>query len=138
MSKKNVDKLLKAAEAIAREYKHQYMFTEHVFLAMLNSEDFVAILVDFGVDVEDMRNDAKDYLQQKMPTVKQSPTPLNKTQSVERVFNRTLTMVLFNGRENITNVDIFVSMMGEQKTLHDSMNATLFDLKKLRIKRGGL
>ena len=116
MSKKNVDKLLKAAEAIAREYKHQYMFTEHVFLAMLNSEDFVAILVDFGVDVEDMRNDAKDYLQQKMPTVKQSPTPLNKTQSVERVFNRTLTMVLFNGRENITNVDIFVSMMGEQKT----------------------
>jgi len=116
MSKKNVDKLLKAAEAIAREYKHQYMFTEHVFLAMLNSEDFVAILVDFGVDVEDMRNDAKDYLQQKIPTVKQSPTPLNKTQSVERVFNRTLTMVLFNGRENITNVDIFVSMMGEQKT----------------------
>jgi len=116
MSKKNVDKLLKAAEAIAREYKHQYMFTEHVFLAMLNSEDFVAILVDFGVDVEDMRNDAKDYLQQKMPTVKQSPTPLNKTQSVERVFNRTLTMVLFNGRENITNVDIFVSMMGESKT----------------------
>ena len=116
MSKKNVDKLLKAAEAIAREYKHQYMFTEHVFLAMLNSKDFVAILVDFGVDVEDMRNDAKDYLQQKMPTVKQSPTPLNKTQSVERVFNRTLTMVLFNGRENITNVDIFVCMMGEQKT----------------------
>ena len=116
MSKKNVDKLLKAAEAIAREYKHQYMFTEHVFLAMLNSKDFVAILVDFGVDVEDMRNDAKDYLQQKMPTVKQSPTPLNKTQSVERVFNRTLTMVLFNGRENITNVDIFVSMMGESKT----------------------
>ena len=116
MSKKNVDKLLKAAEVIAREYKHQYMFTEHVFLAMLNSEDFVAILVDFGVDVEDMRNDAKDYLQQKMPPVKQSPTPLNKTQSVERVFNRTLTMVLFNGRENITNVDIFVSMMGETKT----------------------
>jgi len=116
MSKKNVDKLLKAAEAIAREYKHQYMFTEHVFLAMLNSEDFVAILVNIGVDVEDMRNDAKDYLQQKIPTVKQSPTPLNKTQSVERVFNRTLTMVLFNGRENITNVDIFVSMMGESKT----------------------
>lgn len=116
MSKKNVNKLLKDAEAIAREYKHQYVFTEHVFLAMLNNEEFIAILVDFGVDVVDMRNDAKDHLQEKMPTVKQSPTPMNKTQSVERVFNRTLTMVLFNGRENITNVDIFVCMMGEQKT----------------------
>lgn len=116
MSKKNVNKLLKNAEKIAREYNHQYVFTEHVLLAMLNNEEFVAILVDFGVDVVDMRNDAKDYLQEKMPTVKQSPTPMNKTQSVERVFNRTLTMVLFNGRENITNVDIFVCMMGEQKT----------------------
>ncbi len=116
MSKKNVDKLLKAAEVIAREYKHQYMFTEHVFLAMLNSEEFVAILVDFGVSVEDMRNDAKDYLQEKLPSVKQSPTPLKKTQSVERVFNRTLTMVLFNGRENMTSIDIFVGMMGESKT----------------------
>jgi len=92
------------------------MFTEHVFLAMLNSEEFVAILVDFGVSVEDMRNDAKDYLQEKLPSVKQSPTPLKKTQSVERVFNRTLTMVLFNGRENMTSIDIFVGMMGESKT----------------------
>ena len=116
MSKKNVDKLLKSAEAIAKKYKHQYMFTEHVFLAMLNSEEFVNTLVDYGVEVDDLRNDVKDYLQEKLPSVKQSPTPLTKTQSVERVFNRTLTMVLFNGRENITNIDIFVSMMGETKT----------------------
>ena len=116
MSKKNVDKLLRSAEEIAREYKHQYMFTEHVFLAMLNSEEFVNIIIDYGVEVDDMRKDVKDYLQQKLPAIKKSPTPLTKTQSVERVFNRTLTMVLFNGRENITNVDIFVSMMGETKT----------------------
>ena len=50
MSKKNVNKLPTDAEAIAREYKHQYVFTEHVFLAMPNNEEFVAILVDFGVD----------------------------------------------------------------------------------------
>ena len=116
MSKKSIDKLVKSAETIAREYKHGYMFTEHVFLAMLNSEEFVNILVDYGVDIDDLRHDVKDYLQNKVPTVKQSPTPLVKTQSVERVFNRTLTMVLFNGRENMTNIDVFVGMMGETKT----------------------
>ena len=116
MSKKNVDKLIRAAEDIAREYKHQYMLTEHVFLAMLKSEEFVSILIEYGVDVEEMRSDAKDYLQEKVPAVTKSPRPMVKTQSVERVFNRTLTMVLFNGREQITNVDIFISMMSETKT----------------------
>jgi len=116
MSKKNVDKLLRAAEDIAREYKHQYLLTEHVFLAMLKSEEFVSILIEYSVDVDEMRTDAKDYLQEKIPALTKSPRPMVKTQSVERVFNRTLTMVLFNGRERITNVDIFISMMSETKT----------------------
>jgi ATP-dependent Clp protease ATP-binding subunit ClpA len=113
---KEIETLLKRAEQIAREHNHEYMYTEHVALAMLDEEKFTNMLQDFGIEVHDFKDDLKQHMVTKIPQVKKSPTPMVKTQSVERIFNRSLTQVLFNGRENITYYDIFVSMMSETKT----------------------
>jgi ATP-dependent Clp protease ATP-binding subunit ClpA len=113
---KEIETLLKRAEQIAREHNHEYMYTEHVALAMLDEEKFTNMLQDFGTEVHEFKDDLKQHMVTKIPQVKKSPTPMVKTQSVERIFNRSLTQVLFNGRENITYYDIFVSMMSETKT----------------------
>jgi len=86
MSKKSIDKLVRSAETIAREYKHGYMFTEHVFLAMLNSEEFVNILVDYGVDIDDLRHDVKDYLAYATSALREAK---NGNKVVEEVLSKT-------------------------------------------------
>ena len=94
---KEIETLLKRAEQIAREHNHEYMYTEHVALAMLDEEKFTNMLQDFGIEVHEFKDDLKQHMVTKIPQVKKSPTPMVKTQSVERIFNRSLTQVLFNG-----------------------------------------
>ena len=114
---KEIDELLQKSIQLAIANKNLYVTGEHVLLAMLQQEEFASLLLEFGVDVEDFSNDLKDYVETKLDKQQDNETDkIKKTQAVERIFNRSLTQVLFSGRERLTIYDIFVSMLSETKT----------------------
>jgi len=115
----SLEKIFNHAVDTAKKYKHDYVTIEHMLFAMLDDEDFKEFLSDFGIKVANMGQDLARYLETQLDTVKTKQegeyTP-KKTSSLERVFNRCFTSVLFLGKEEIEPVDIFLSMFSEDKS----------------------
>jgi ATP-dependent Clp protease ATP-binding subunit ClpA len=111
---KEVDKVLKIATDIASKYGHSYISTEHMLLAILKNNQFSKLLLKFGVQLEEMSLDLESHIVNQYSKYTNS-NPV-KTQSLERVFNRSLTSVLFSGRDQVQIVDIFVSLMQENSS----------------------
>jgi len=112
---REVDQCLESAGKIAQQMGHNYITTEHMLLAMLKRQDFAQVLIEYGVQVQNLMQDINDYLANKYKNIGKSSGIL-KTQALERIFNRALTSVLFSGRESLTLYDLFVSMCSENNT----------------------
>ena len=115
----SLEKIFNHAVDTAKKYKHDYVTIEHMLFAMLDDDDFKEFLSDFGIKVANMGQDLARYLETQLDTIKTKQegeyTP-KKTSSLERVFNRCFTSVLFLGKEEIEPVDIFLSMFSEDKS----------------------
>jgi ATP-dependent Clp protease ATP-binding subunit ClpA len=111
---KEVDKVLEVATNIASKYGHSYISTEHMLLAILKNNQFAKLLLKFGVQLEEMSFDLESHIVNQYGKYTNS-NPV-KTQGLERVFNRSLTSVLFSGRDQVQIVDIFVSLMQENSS----------------------
>ena len=103
----------------AKKLGHEYVTLEHLFFAMLCSDNFMKILDGFGIDPQPMKTDLLTYLQTKLDEIKVPEGTTNfkpkKTQTVERVMNRAFTQVLFSGRQHIDITDVFLSLLNESK-----------------------
>ena len=111
---KEVDKILVVATNIAGKYSHSYISTEHMLLAILKNNHFAKLLIKFGVQLEEMCLDLESHIvNQYGKYTNKKPV---KTQGLERVFNRSLTSVLFSGRDEVQLIDIFVSIMSENNS----------------------
>ena len=115
----SLEKIFNHAVDTAKQYRHDYVTIEHMLFAMLHDEGFNEFLKDFGIKVEDMGKDLARYLETQLDTIKTKHendyTP-KKTSSLERVFNRCFTSVLFLGKDEIEPIDIFLSMFSEDKS----------------------
>jgi len=112
---REVDKALEVAEQIADKYGHTYISTEHMLLAILGNPDFHMIITDYGCDVQNLMDDLESHIVKTFSVVNTKKSGV-KTQALERVFNRSLTSVLFSGREIVTLLDIFISIMTENNS----------------------
>src|SRR6056300_1007405 len=124
---KEVDKVLKIATDIASKYGHSYISTEHMLLAILKNNQFSKLLLKFGVQLEEMSLDLESHIVNQYGKYTNS-NPV-KTQSLERVFNRSLTSVLFSGRDQVLIVDIFLSLMQENSS-YSSYFLMKYNIKK--------
>ncbi|MBL96882.1 MAG: ATP-dependent Clp protease ATP-binding subunit ClpA [Legionellales bacterium] len=125
---KEVDKTLEVAGHIANKYGHAYISTEHMLLAIFQNREFSRLLVDFGIQLDQLRMDLESHIVDAFSKVSAGAGQI-KTQSLERVFNRALTSVLFSGREIVTLLDIFISIMSEQHA-YSSYFLMKYNLKK--------
>ena len=104
----------------AKKLRHEYVTLEHLFFAMLCSENFAKVLDGYGCKVDAMKQELNDHLQNKMDEIKVADTVKNykpkKTQTVERVMNRAFTQTLFSGRAHIDTTDVFLSLLNEAKS----------------------
>ena len=100
----SLEKIFNHAVDTAKKYRHDYVTIEHMLFAMLHDESFNEFLSDFGIKVEDMGKDLARYLESQLDSIKTKKegeyTP-KKTSSLERVFNRCFTSVLFLGKDEI-------------------------------------
>lgn len=114
----NLQAVFERAIETAKKLHHEYLTIEHLLFAILLEEDFNKILQGFGTNVDDFRKNIVNYLQNKCNeiTVQDVVVKPKKTQSVERILNRSFTQVLFNGRQRIEPADVFLAMMAEKRS----------------------
>ncbi len=101
------------AVGIAKKKKHEYVLTEHVLLALIQHPPFRTVLEKFGVDVNMLETEVNAYLQSLASLVTNKDIPPKRTNTLERMFNRALTQVMFTGRRQISTMDLYLSMMAE-------------------------
>ena len=101
------------AVGIAKKKKHEYVLTEHVLLALIQHPPFRMVLEKFGVDVGMLETEVDAYLQSLASLVTNKDIPPKRTNTLERMFNRALTQVMFTGRRQISTMDLYLSMMAE-------------------------
>ena len=114
----NLQAVFEKAIETAKKLHHEYLTIEHLLLAMLMEDGFSKTVQGYGAKVDDLRKNLADYLQHKCQEITTQDVVVKpkKTQSVERILNRSFTQVLFNGRQRIEPTDVFLAMMGEKRS----------------------
>jgi ATP-dependent Clp protease ATP-binding subunit ClpA len=108
--------LNKAAE-YAKARNHQYVTVEHLLYSMSCYKNFRNVLVEFGVDVEQMQQDLVYFLDNNsgLHSIEPNITPV-RTAALERVFNRAASQVVFQGRDHIQLLDLYSAIMHETRS----------------------
>ena len=109
-----IENIIEHAISFAKEKKHSYCTVEHLLLALVTHVPFKKCLIGFGVDVETMISEIDSYINSlhAIESKEQDIVP-KKTNSLERVMNRSVTQVLFTGRRQITTIDLYLSIASE-------------------------
>ena len=114
-SNPEIEQIINIACQLAKDYKHEYVTLEHLLISLIEFKSFNKLLVDFGVEVEELLRDLYDYIGRQEHLVRsevENLTPL-RTHALERVFNRAFTQVLFGAREEMLPIDLFLSISQE-------------------------
>ena len=92
-----IEQLVSSAVNIAEGFKHEFVTTEHLLLAMLHYEPFAKCLISFGVELDQMILEVTNFLQGLNGIVKQdADLQPRKTAALERVFNRGNVQVMLD------------------------------------------
>jgi ATP-dependent Clp protease ATP-binding subunit ClpA len=93
---------------------------EHLLIALIEFPNFNKLLTEYGVEVEELLRDLYEYIgkQDYLINAKNLEEELipQRTHSLERVFNRAFTQVLFSAREQMEPIDLFLSISQEQNS----------------------
>ena len=114
-SNPEIEQIISHATAMAKDYNHEYVTLEHLLAALVEFPEFNNLLTEYGADTEDLLRDIYDYIgrQDHLVNLKDEELIPKKTHSLERVFNRAFTQVLFSAREQMEPIDLFLSVSQE-------------------------
>jgi ATP-dependent Clp protease ATP-binding subunit ClpA len=119
-SNPEIEDIIAKACLIAKDYSHQYVTLEHLLIALIEFPNFNKLLTEYGVEVEELLRDLYEYIgkQDYLINAKNLEEELipQRTHSLERVFNRAFTQVLFSAREQMEPIDLFLSISQEQNS----------------------
>ena len=126
----DLEKIINDAIVLAQEYTHEYVMLEHVLLSLVKNKKFKAFLTDYGLDVVGLVTDIESYLEslEKSATTEKP----KRTNSLERVFSRALTQVLFSGRGEVLPLDVFLSISVESHS-HASYFIQKYGVDKAKL-----
>lgn len=111
-----IDHIVAEATKSAKEFKHEYVIVEHVFLSLVKYKPFNDLLEGFGIDTDGLIGDLELYLVGLPGMDNDRPDEPKKTHALERVFNRAFTQVLFSARTHIQVIDLFLSIHAESNS----------------------
>jgi len=117
MNSPEIESIIEQAVASAKARNHQYCTVEHLLLSLVNHPPFKKCLDAFGADSNTMALEIGQYLDGLkaivVPVEQGQEVMPRKTNSLERVMNRSVTQVLFTGRKIVQTVDLYVSILAE-------------------------
>ena len=103
----------------AEKRRHEYVTIEHLLLSLITDNDVGLTLHDLKVNVGAMIKDVENYLDTKCGDIVAkgaNPVHPRKTASLERLMNRAFTQALFQGRQDVTALDVLLSVFSEKKS----------------------
>ena len=131
----SLENIFENAVREAEKRKHEYVTIEHVLLALIKDETIGTTLNEFKIVVGALIKDVEDYLDTKcndITTKSKEPMTPRKTASLERLMNRAFTQALFQGRQDVSSIDILISIFSEKKSY------AAFFLKKHQVNKQDL
>jgi ATP-dependent Clp protease ATP-binding subunit ClpA len=110
----DIDKIVKAAREYAKQLNHEYFQVEHLLHSLMHERNFNALLEELGIQTETLIDEIEAYLEA-VPFLanEELQDDPKKTASLERVFNRAFTQVIFSGRQQISLIDLYLSITNE-------------------------
>ena len=109
-----IEVIIANATELANKYNHEYVTLEHLTHGLMIYKPWHDLLLGFGVDTTGLIADLEEYLSRQTYIVSDADDHVpKKTHSLERVFNRAFTQVLFSGRNHVQIIDIFLSIASE-------------------------
>jgi len=113
-SNAEIEAIIEEAVEIARHYKHEFVTVEHILMALMKTDNFKTMMLEYGVNYTDLYNELTNIIETRFHDIidETGPTP-KKTHALERVFSRAFTQVLFSGRQKFQTIDLFISITNE-------------------------
>ena len=109
---------LERAVQKATELSHEYVTLEHLLYAIIEERDVLELLSKMEVNLPEALIELEEYLSEREDiTVHGSGLAPRQTLSIDRVFNRAVTQVIFSGRSKLHCQDILVSLLSETSSI---------------------
>jgi len=117
MLSRNLEQTLHRALNVAGEYRHEFATLEHLLMALFDDPDAVAVLRACDVDLDKMRLDVADFLQNELvlPLLDGLGDP-KPTSGFQRVIQRAIIHVQSSGREEVTGANVLVALFSERES----------------------
>ena len=111
----NLERTLHNALSHASERRHEYATLEHLLLALIDDEDGAQVMAACGVDLAELSEVVKQYLDQEYQSLKTEedadPQP---TASFQRVIQRAILHVQSSGKDTVTGANVLVALFSER------------------------
>ena len=111
----NLERTLHNALGNASERRHEYATLEHLLLALIDDEDAAQVMAACGVDLAELGEVVKQYLDQEYQSLKSEdgadPQP---TAGFQRVIQRAILHVQSSGKDTVTGANVLVALFSER------------------------
>lgn len=116
----DIDVIISNAVENATNHKHEYVTLEHLMYSLLDDEGVLEILDKIDCDYMSAKEDLKNYLEDSefnglTGEVVFEGKP-KKTTAIERVLQRAFAQVIFSARDQVSPIDLFISILSEDNT----------------------
>jgi ATP-dependent Clp protease ATP-binding subunit ClpA len=114
----NLQNIFENSIELAKSLGHEYITIEHIIFSIVGDADANTMLESYGANVAFIKSNLDHYLKNNLNDIKVSDPDLKpkKTNSVERVLNRSFTQVLFSGRQKMEIFDVIISVLSEKNS----------------------
>ena len=109
-----IENIIERSIEEAKKRQHEYVTVEHLLLSLVTHPPFKKCLNQFNVETDLMISEIEAYLNGLHAIEAKEPdTQPKRTNTLERVMNRSVTQVLFTGRRQVTTIDLYLSIAAE-------------------------
>jgi ATP-dependent Clp protease ATP-binding subunit ClpA len=117
----HMETIVTRAFRTAEDFQHEYVTLEHMLSALLEDEEIIDFIADLNCSPEHIHDDINLYIAEEMNdiVIKENFEKPRKTNTLERVFNRAYTQMIFQGNTELDPTELLTSILAE----HDSWAA---------------
>ena len=117
MLSKELEFTLNLAFKEARAKHHEFMTVEHLLLALLDNPSAVAVLRACGADMEQLREELSEYLEESVPLLPaESDRETQPTLGFQRVLQRAVFQVQSSEKGEATGANVLAAIFSEQES----------------------
>lgn len=117
MLSRNLEKSLHLALELANKRRHEFATLEHLLMAMTDDQDALAVFRACGVDLDKLRRDLANYLDNELSNIVTNRTDDAKpTSGFQRVVQRAVIHVQSSGRAEVTGANVLVALFSERES----------------------